>query len=325
MLALVVKVHEPQEAQAAFRQCLVVEQHLGHGALWVAVAVVVEAVHARVGVVVVAAHDRADVGVRGDDFVVDPLWDRAEAAGGEHVFVEVDDRGAFRVCLEHFVHPFDLGIAWGPAHVEHDEVVPAGGDEVVVASVVLVGAAVPRVVGVAVFAEVLRVFGEVVAHVAHVVVAGEHTVWEAGFVEHLVCLVGVFPLELLLGLVDDVTGVEEVLQVECFAAFQKVVVDCDLVVVEGLVVVLGVGFPCEREVVLVAWGVFWVVWLYGAVASGEVRSGPAFGVLHDCADFAVYCVLAERHHRFECGFAGFFVGECHIDFLVGVGLGVPYE
>ncbi len=214
LLVLVVEVEEAEVAETALRQALVVEQDLVNLAVVGPVTVVVEAVDAGVRIVVVTREHHPHVGVRGDDLVIDLLRYRPETSRGQHVLVQVQHHDPLGVLGENLVHPRDLVIPGTPAHVEHQKVDAAGGDEVVVAAVVLVVAAPPGVCLVAVSPEVGAVVGVVDFLVADVVVARQHAVGQPRSVELPVLGVGIVPLPQLVVVIDDVPGVEQVLQVE---------------------------------------------------------------------------------------------------------------
>ena len=320
-------MHEAEVAEAPLGEALVVEQHLGHGAVRGAVAVVIEFIHARVSVVVVAAHDRAHVRVGRDDFVVDPLRDRAEATGREHVLVKLDEGDALGILLEHLVHPLDLFIARAPSHVQDDVVLAPGADEVVVAAVVLVATAVPRVAAVTALAEVFAVLRIVVGVVANVVVACENAIGELRVVERFVGLICADPALGIVDLVDDVARVEHVLKVHLFAHAQKVVVDRDLVVVDLriVVVVLGVRLNGEGVVVVRTRGVVGVLAGLRSCAIGEVCTGVSNTLLNESLDLAIHVVTLERDDRFELRLARFAIRKERLDFFPAVLLGVPHE
>ena len=320
-------MHEAEVAEATLGKALVVEQHLSYGAVRGAVAVVIEFIHARVSVVVVAAHDRAHVRVGRDDFVVDPLRDRAEATGREHVLVKLDEGDALRVFLEHLVHPLDLFIARAPSHVQDDVVLAPGADEVVVAAVVLVATAVPRVALIALLAEVLAVLRVVARLVVNVVVACEHAVGEFRVIESLVGLVGALPPLIVRELIDDVARVEQVLQVHLLAHAQQIVVNRELVMVNLriVVVVLRVGLPRERVVVVRTRGVVGVLAGLRSRTIGEVCTGVSNTLLNESFDLAIHVVILERDDRFELRLARFAIREERLEFFPAVRLGVPHE
>ena len=322
-LTLVVEVQQPQVAQTPFRQPLVVEEDLGDLAVVHAVAVVVEAVHAREGVVVVAGEHHRHVRIGRHHLVLDALRDRTEPAGGEHVLVEVDDRGAFWVLGQHLVHPGDLLVAGAPALVEHEEVHAVHGDQVVVAAVVLVGAPVPRVLLEPVGAEVRAEGPVVLPGVADVVVAGQHAVGQSGVVEHPVGGVRPLPLLRLVPFIHDVPGVEHVGEIETVAGLQEVVVDGPLVLVPGLVVVLRVRLPPQGEVELGPGQVRRMDRRRHGVAGAAVRVGEALGVLDEQAHLAVPDVVRHRDEAVQRELGGVAArGEGAVHLLPGARDGV---
>ena len=246
-----------------------------------------------------AGEDHGDVGVRGDDLIVDLLRNLAEATGGEHVLVQVQHGGALRVLREHLVQPVDAVRRRSPAHVKHQKVDAAGGNQVEVTPVVLEAATEPRVGVVAIVPEIGAVWRVVDLLVAHVVVAGEHPVGQRSTVEHRVGGIRVLPLAVLIVVVDDISGVEQVLQVERLPFLQQIVVNIELPLIVRVVVILRVGLPTEREVVARAGGVIDVIDRQRARAVGEIGSGEALRVLDQHGDDAVCDVAGGRHHRVE--------------------------
>ena len=320
-LPFVVEVQQAQVSLPALRQPLVVEQHRRHRALGHAVAVIVELIGPGVGVVVVTRADGEHVRVRRHDLVEHALRERPETAGGEHVLVQVDPHVTLGVLADHAVHPLDvlrvqlhLVDVVGPAHVEHEQVDAVGRDQVIVTAVVLVGAAVPGVVGEAGLAEDLAVLGVVGIATVHVVVACEHAVGHSRLVQHPVGGIRVLPLVLELGTVDDVAGVHEVLDVQVVTLGQHEVVDVELVLVERVraprtgchalvaVVVLRVGLPCDGEVVLRSGRGVGVERLDARLPRAARRAREALRVLHEQGDDAIGRVAVHRHagDQVEC-------------------------
>src|SRR5262249_39717006 len=139
------------------------------------------------------------------------------------VLVRGDDHVGVRVRLDDLVRPRDLVLGQPVVEVQEQVVGLRRGDDVVVLRVVVLAAAVPRVVLVAVLAEVARV-GGIAGHRAvggagraavggaggDVVVALDDPVREVGVVPSLHGGRGVRPLRALSGDVDDVAGEEAV-------------------------------------------------------------------------------------------------------------------
>ena len=298
-LPLVVEVQQAQVSQAALREALVVEENLRDLTVVDPVPVVVEPVDAGEGVVVVTREHQGDVRVGRHDLVVDPLRDRSEAAGRQHVLVEVEDRGALGVLGQHLVHPGDLLVAGPPPLVQHDEVHAVDRDEVVVAPVVLVRPAVPGVAVEPLRAEERAVGPVVLKGVPHVVVAGQDSIRQTRFVEHPVGVVGALPLLRLVPLVHDVARVEDVGQVEPLARLEEVLVDRELMLVPGLVVVLRVRLPAEGEVVLGAGHVLRVAAGHRGLAGAQVGVGEALRVLDEQLDAAVAHVVCDVDEALE--------------------------
>ena len=253
-------MHQPQVALAALFHALVVEQHVDHVAIGHAVAIRVDLRDGLLSAVVVAGQHHLDVLVRSDHTLVDFLRNQSQTARGEQVLVEVEDGHTVGIPREHIIHPLDLLVADAPAHVHHDEVDATGGHQVVMALVVLVAAAVPRVGVVPVLTEAGGELRVVLGLVIHVMVAGKHTVREPGLVETLVLFVRPSPLVVEFGVIDHIAGVEHVGDVHPVTVLEQpgvdvlLVLEVPIVVVVG-VVVLRVGLPREREVIVLAWGV----------------------------------------------------------------------
>ena len=202
---------------------------------------------------VVPVEHREHVRVLRDDFLLQKLAGVVEQPRIRllHVGVtmQADDGLAIGVLREHLVHPVDLVGVDVPAHVQNQEVLTVLGEQVIVAEVVLVRAAVPGVAVVAVLAEVLPVVAVTLHARVDVVVARKNAVGDARVVEDLHGVVGVHPFAAHVHVVDDVAGVHDVADAESLRVVHDPLVHVVEVVREALGVVLGVGFPGEREVV----------------------------------------------------------------------------
>ena len=160
-----------------------------------------------------------------------------------------------------------------------------------------------------------------------VVIAREHAVGEFRVVELLVGLVGADPALVIRELIDDVTRVEEVLEVHLLAHAQQIVVNRELMLVDLriIVVVLGVGLPRERVVVVRTRGVVGVFANLFTRAIREVRTGVSNTLLDESLDLAIHIVVLERDDRFELCLARLAIREERLDFFPAVLLGVPHE
>ena len=159
--------------------------------------------------------------------------------------MQADDGLAVGILREHLVHPVDLVGVDVPAHIQNQEVLTVLGEQIVVAEVVLVRAAVPRIAVVAVLAEVLPVVAVTLHARVNVVVARKDAVGDARVIENLHGVVGVHPFAAHVHVIDDVAGVHDVADAEPLRIVHDPLVHVVEVVREALGIVLSVGFPSE--------------------------------------------------------------------------------
>ena len=289
-----VEVQELDVLRAALGVGLVVGTDLVHRALLDAVPVVVEAIGLDAGPVIVAVEHRNDVGVLGHHLVLEQLSGVVQQAVrllDVGVAVEGDDGLAVGILLEHLVHPLNFLGVDVPAHVEDDEVLSVLGEQVIVAQVVLVGAAVSLLVGKAVLAKVFPVVAVPLGAGVHVVVAAQHAVGHARLVKDLHGLIGVFPLAHHVHIVHNVAGVEHIADFPLLGVVHNPLVHVGVVVGEALSIVLGVGLPGQGEVVLLrpsgAVPLRQALGLQGG-GSGDLRLHTLGGALHQQHGLAVH-------------------------------------
>ena len=203
---------------------------------------------------VVPVEHREHVRVLCDDFLLQKLAGVVEQPRIRllhvGVTVQADDGLAIGVLREHLVHPVNLVGVDVPAHIQDQEVLTVLGKQLVVAEVVLVRTTVPGVATVAVLTEVLPVVAVALHARIDVMVARKHAVRDARVVEDLHGVVGVHPFAAHVHVIDDVSGVHDVADAEPLRVVHDPLVHVVVVVREALGVVLGVGFPSKREVVI---------------------------------------------------------------------------
>ena len=81
-------------------------------------------------------------------------------------------------------------------------------------------------------------------------VAGQNAVGHPGIIKNPGCVRGVFPLAHLIAVVHNVTGMDDILDFPAFRIVHDPLVLADIVVLIALGVILGIGDPCEGEVVV---------------------------------------------------------------------------
>ena len=261
LLSLYIKVHQADIPHAALCQSLVVEQHLIDFSVIYSVLIVVKFFDHRLRVVIMPGKYHAHIRVHRHDFVVHSLRLFPETAACQQVFMEIQDCFSLRVLRKHIVHPPDLFIADAPSHVDHDKINAAHRDQVVMPFIVLVASFIPRIRRIPplseIFAEVIVIF----CLMSHIMVAGKDPVRESCLVEHPVRRVRVLPLGGHRLIIDQVSVVEEILDIHPASVGDQPVMDRKLglvlsdrlrIVRRILVIILRITFDRKCEIISAA-------------------------------------------------------------------------
>ena len=156
-------MHQTHISHAAAFKTLIVKEHLVYLPFCHTVPVIVKGIHSCLCVVIMTGEHHAYIGIFGNHFIVYSLRFFSHSAAGKKIFVEVQDCFSLRIPGQHLIHPVDLLIANAPSHIEHDKVHTVYGDQIIVASVVLITASVPGILIITVLSEIFPVVGVISA------------------------------------------------------------------------------------------------------------------------------------------------------------------
>ena len=163
--------------------------------------------------------------------------------------VEAQDRFAVAVLLQYLIHPVDLILVDIPAHIDDDQILTILRQQVVVTQVVLVGAAIGRLILHTILAEILMIILILKGGCRYIMVAAQHTVRHACVIQDLHGLVSILPLVDHIKVVHDITGVNDIADVHRISIVHDPVVHVQVVLEELLGIVLRIGLPCKSEVI----------------------------------------------------------------------------
>ncbi|MNI49684.1 hypothetical protein D3C73_1043040 [compost metagenome] len=121
-----------------------------------------------------------------------------------------DDGFSVLVFLQHLVHPVDFVRIDIPAHVQDDEVLPVFCQQVIVAQVIIEGAAIVgfvlKTLGTEIFPVVIIKFKSG----AHIMVSAQHAVPHPVVFKDFHCLVGNLPLVIHVPFINQVSCVDRI-------------------------------------------------------------------------------------------------------------------